>query len=49
MVGRQPGILELDDEAEAYALLGDGLLECLPGSWLHCMAPSVRLQLNNPS
>jgi hypothetical protein len=32
MEGQQPGILELGDEAEAYAyaLLGGGLPDCLP-------------------
>ena len=29
MEGQQPVILELDDEVEAYALLGDGLPACL--------------------
>ncbi len=28
--GQEPGVLELDDEAEAYMLLGGGLSDCLP-------------------
>jgi hypothetical protein len=28
--GQQPRILEMDDEAKAYALLGDSLPDCLP-------------------
>jgi hypothetical protein len=47
MEGQQPGILKLDDEVEAYSLLGDGLPDCLPcepRSWLHCMRCTTRIR-----